>query len=114
MGTSENWRRGENRLRRQISGCKNPFVPFQHGANETTCFEPLQTLKDRDQRSVPSKPDSPSVESTDRSASDLHTIPEREKEATILNMEEVNDLLRGRDQEEIFQPMKLLSGEKRI
>ena len=47
MGTGEDWGHGEHKLRRQISGCKNPFVPFQHGANDTTCFEPLQTLKDQ-------------------------------------------------------------------
>ena len=47
MGTGEDWSQGEHKLRRQISGCKNPFVPFQHGTTETTCFEPLQTLKDQ-------------------------------------------------------------------
>ena len=40
----------EHSLRRQISGCKNPFVPFQHGTDETTSFEPLHTLKDTDRQ----------------------------------------------------------------
>ena len=41
----------------------------------------------------------------------MHTIAERESGATNLNMEEVTDLLRSHEQEEILQPMKHLSGE---
>ena len=47
---------------------------------------------------------------SERSAYDLNTIPERERDATALNMEDVTDLLRDREQEEMFQPMRHLSG----
>ena len=50
---------------------------------------------------------------SERSAYDLNTIPERERDATALNMEDVTDLLRDREQEEMFQPMRHLSGQDR-
>ena len=140
-GESFQGQRRTHRLKRQKSGCKNPFVPVQHGRQgEVASFQPLKTLQESeagggdlvtasDTLEQDNNDDDDSVckasistQSILSDEGDKKKVPVttkvqrkvgRARQYSVIMEEEEEERIGGRRdcEEEMLQPIKHLSGE---